>query len=289
MYKELRVPTAAGGLFVRDYAGDGPAFVMLHGFPDNLGIFDKIAPLVAESGRRVVVFDFLGFGDSDKPGEGYSFDQQAGDVLAVADALHLDRIIPVGHDAGGAVAVNFALSHPERTAEVALLNCFYGNSPSLRFPELILFFATPELFALSGHFLRSPARFEEILAFQRTEFREILGTEEQVDYDGFLAPLIDENFRRQGSGPAFAHMTAELLTEVAREDRNMPALERLDIPFRLIWGGEDPYLSAAVAEEIAKHLRYATTTVLSGAGHWPQLDRPAEVTRALLQDVDSGK
>jgi pimeloyl-ACP methyl ester carboxylesterase len=69
----------------------------------------------------------------------------------------------------------------------------------------------------------------------------------------------------------------------------MAALEQLDVPFRLIWGAEDPYLTPAVAEDIAKHLRSATTTVLSGAGHWPQIDRPAEVTRALLQDTDSGK
>lgn len=288
MYKELRVPTPAGELYAHDYPGSGPAFVMLHGFPDNLGIFDKIAPRVAESGRRVVAFDFLGFGDSDKPGSGYSFEQQTGDVLAVADALGLDRITPVGHDAGGAVAVNFAVAHPERTAEVALLNCFYGTSPSLRFPELIEFFATPGLTALSQHFLRTPARFAEILEFQRSMFREVLASEEQIDYDEFLAPLIDENFSRQGSGPAFAHMTSQLLAEVAREDQSMAALENLEIPFRLIWGAEDPYLVLAVAEEISRHLRDCTSTVLPGAGHWPQIDRPAEVTRALLARADAG-
>ncbi|SEO87909.1 Pimeloyl-ACP methyl ester carboxylesterase [Actinacidiphila rubida] len=287
MYTEIRVPTPAGELYVRDHPGEGPAFVMLHGFPDNLGIFDKLAPLVEESGRRAVAFDFLGFGDSDKPGTGYSFEQQVADVLAVADALHLDRIIPVGHDAGGAVAVNFALAYPERTAEVALLNCFYGSSPSLRFPELILFFATPGLAALSQHFLRTRARYAEIVEFQRAKFREVLESEEQIDYDEFLAPLIDENFTRQGAGPAFAQMTAQLFAEVAREDQKMPELEKLDIFFRVIWGAKDPYLTPAVAGDISKHLLNATTTVLPSAGHWPQIDRPHEVARALLAHADS--
>lgn len=124
IYQERRVPTSRGELYIRDYHGSAPAFVMLHGFPDNLRIFEKVAPLLASAGRRVVLFDFLGFGASDKPGKGYSFDQQVGDLLAVVDALNLDTVVPVAHDAGGPAAVNFALRYPRRTAAVALLNSF---------------------------------------------------------------------------------------------------------------------------------------------------------------------
>ena len=127
-YQERRVPTARGELYARDYPGSAPAFVMLHGFPDHLGIFEKIAPLLAGAGRRVVLFDFLGFGASDKPGTGYSFDQQVSDLLAVADAFSLGEVIPVAHDAGGPAAVNFALRHPGRTAAVVLLNTFYASA-----------------------------------------------------------------------------------------------------------------------------------------------------------------
>jgi len=59
-YHERRTPTTRGELHVHDYPGAGPAFVMLHGFPDNLRIFEPIAPLLASAGRRVVLFDFLG-------------------------------------------------------------------------------------------------------------------------------------------------------------------------------------------------------------------------------------
>lgn len=275
--------TAGGEIYVRDYPGSGPAFVMLHGFPDNLLIFGKIAPQLAAAGRKAVIFDFLGFGASDKPGSGYSFDQQVGDLLAVADSLGLDRIVPVAHDAGGPAAVNFALRYPQRTASVVLLNSFYANAPTLRFPEFIEFFATPSLSALSRHFLQKPALFAELLQFQRGEFRAPLATGAQAEYDTFLGPVIDENFRRRpGAGAAFAEMTGQLLPEVARNDRRLTDLEALDIPFHLIWGAQDPYLNTGVAEDLVRHLRSATTTVLPGAGHWPQIDCPEEVVQALL-------
>jgi haloalkane dehalogenase len=87
----------------------------MHGFPDNLHIYDELIPYLTASGRRVVAFDFLGFGASDKSSDpAYSFKQQLGDLEAVVEALKLDKIVPVAHDASGPAAINFTLAHPER-------------------------------------------------------------------------------------------------------------------------------------------------------------------------------
>jgi haloalkane dehalogenase len=130
---------------------------MLHGFPDNSHIYDALIPYLSAAGRRVVAVDFLGFGASDKPANAnYSFAQQLGDLEAVAETLDLDKIIPVGHDAGGPSAINFALKHPGRTAFVTLMNVFYGDVPGLRVPELIEVFSNKKLEALHRHFLQSP-------------------------------------------------------------------------------------------------------------------------------------
>jgi pimeloyl-ACP methyl ester carboxylesterase len=284
-YLERRAPTPRGELYVRDYPGAGPAFVMLHGFPDNLRIFEPIAPLIASAGRRVVLLDFLGFGKSDKPGHGYSFDQQVEDVLAVADELGLGEIVPVAHDAGGPAAVNFALRFPARTAAVVLLNSFYASAPTLRLPEFIELFATASLESLTRYILQRPELFAQLLQFQRDEFRGALDSDKRSGYDDFLGPLIDENFRQQPSaGPAFAQMTAQALPEVARNTRRLAELKQLDVPFHLIWGAEDPYLNIGVAANLAEHLRHVKTTLLQGAGHWPQIDQPRDVVEALLAD-----
>ena len=65
-FTEHRVRHAGGSLYVRDFPGSGPAFVLLHGFPDNSYIYDHLIPHLAGAGRSTIAFDFLGFGASDK-------------------------------------------------------------------------------------------------------------------------------------------------------------------------------------------------------------------------------
>ena len=85
-FVEPHVPREKGKVFARDYKGDGPDFGLTHGFLDNLHIYDELIPYLVAGGRRVVTFDFLGFGASDKPsGATYSFKQQLGDMEAVVD------------------------------------------------------------------------------------------------------------------------------------------------------------------------------------------------------------
>lgn len=70
----------------------------MHGFPDNPHIQDELIPYLAAGGRRVVRFDFLGFGASDNPRRGPQFQAAAiAHMEAVVDALGLDKIVPVPH------------------------------------------------------------------------------------------------------------------------------------------------------------------------------------------------
>ena len=72
-----------------------PAFVLLHGFPDNSHIYDDLIPHLVSAGRRTVAIDFLGFGASDKPEDApYSFARQLGDLEAVVEALGSIRSSP---------------------------------------------------------------------------------------------------------------------------------------------------------------------------------------------------
>lgn len=80
----------------RGFAGSLPAFVLLHGFPDNSHIYDGLIPHLVSAGRRTVAIDFPGFGASDKPEHAqYSFAQQLGDLEAVVAALGLEKSSPL--------------------------------------------------------------------------------------------------------------------------------------------------------------------------------------------------
>jgi pimeloyl-ACP methyl ester carboxylesterase len=283
-FEERRVQREGGSLYVRDFAGGGTPFVVLHGFPDNSHIYDDVIPHLVNGGRRVLAVDFLGFGSSDKPeGATYSFGQQLGDVEAVVRDLGLDKIITVGHDAGGPAAVNFGLKHPDRTSAICLMNAFYGQAPGLLVPEFIELFSNKNLRALSNHFLASPQQFGWLLNFQREQMQVGMKESQKAHYNEFLGPIIDNNFRqRPSSGPAFGQMTHLLTDEVVANTARLTEFRRSSIPMHFIWGDADPYLHISVAEYMRSQAKKGTLHVIE-AGHWPQVDEAAEVARIMLE------
>src|SRR5262249_54971665 len=86
---ESRRGAAPGGrIHVTDFPGDEPALVVMHGFPDDSRVYDRLAPLLAP--RRVVAVDWLGYGRSDRVESG-PFDgaQHRRELRAVFDSLEL--------------------------------------------------------------------------------------------------------------------------------------------------------------------------------------------------------
>jgi haloalkane dehalogenase len=282
-FSEHRIPRGEASLYARDYAGDGPAFVLMHGFPDNLHIWDDLVPYLVASGRRVVTFDFLGFGASDKPaGTAYSFRQQLGDLETVVEHLGLGRIVPVAHDSSGMAALNYALAHRERVESVIMLNSAYSEESTVLWPEMITLFATANLQSLAVAIAQSPAQFGWLLQWQQKRFLDALPEAQKPHFSTFIGPLISENFVAQpGAGPAFVQLAAEFFAEHARNAGHLAALKALDIPVKLIWGQYDPYFPVSLAERRQAQLGNASLTVIP-AGHWLQADAPAQVAKAML-------
>src|SRR5918997_4146371 len=80
-------------------AGEGPAVLLLHGFPDSARLWRHQIPTLADAGFRVVAPDQRGFGDSDKPQaiDAYGFGHLISDVLAVLDDAGVEKAHVVGH------------------------------------------------------------------------------------------------------------------------------------------------------------------------------------------------
>jgi pimeloyl-ACP methyl ester carboxylesterase len=108
-----------------------------------LHLYDRLLPHLSPP-RRVVAFDFLGWGRSDKPsGYPYTTDNQVGDLDAVITQLKLGPVVLVAHDASGPPAIDWALAHPERVEGLVLLNTYYCEMPTLRRPEATGFSPRP--------------------------------------------------------------------------------------------------------------------------------------------------
>jgi haloalkane dehalogenase len=282
-FSEHHIPRGEGGVYARDYAGAGPAFVLMHGFPDNLHIWDDLIPYLVASGRRVVTFDFLGFGASDTPsGATYSFKQQLGDLEAVVEGLGLGKIVPVAHDSSGMATLNYALTHPNGVDSVIMLNSAYSEDSTVLWPEMITLFATQSMQPLALAIAQSPEQFGWLLKWQQKQFLDSLPEAQKPHFNAFIGPLISENFIAQpGAGPAFVQLAAQFFDEHARNAKRLPELGTLDIPVKLIWGRYDPYITVAVAERRQSQLKNASLTVIP-AGHWLQADEPAEMAKAML-------
>jgi pimeloyl-ACP methyl ester carboxylesterase len=255
----------------------------MHGFPDNLHIWDDLIPYLLAGGRRVVTFDFLGFGASDKPaGAVYCFKQQLGDLEAVVAGLDLGKIVPVAHDASGMATLNYALAHPDGVDSAIMLNSAYSEDSTILWPEIITLFATRSMQSLAIAIAQSPEQFGWLLKWQQKQFVDALPEVQKPHFSRFIGQLISDNFTAQPSaGPAFVQLAADFIEEHARNAKRLPELRTLDIPVKLIWGQYDPYITVAVAERRRSQLKNAFLTVIP-AGHWLQADEPAQVATAML-------
>jgi pimeloyl-ACP methyl ester carboxylesterase len=114
---------AAGIRFHLAEAGTGDPVVLLHGWPQHWFAWRKVAPLLAAR-YRVICPDLRGFGWSEAPPGAYDKQALAEDVLAILDALDLERVDLVAHDWGAWVGFLLCLGHPERVAHYVALNMY---------------------------------------------------------------------------------------------------------------------------------------------------------------------
>jgi haloalkane dehalogenase len=276
----VTVKTSRGDLHVVDHPGDEPALVLMHGFPDDSRIYDRLVPHLAP--RRVVTFDFLGYGRSDRPEAAADVVDRRQELADVLDGLGLESVGLVGHDASGPVAIDHALSSPDRVEGIALLNTYYGRTPAVRFPEIIWLFADPQLRPLADAMVADPD--QRLWLLQHTA-RQFGG--EQLDPNGVEARSILPQFfgdaEQPDSLPAIRAWTATLFAELDEQDRRIAAgqLAALDTPVTLVFGERDNYLSAGVARHLASLFPHAHVDLLADASHWPQWDQ-AEALAPLL-------
>ena len=255
---------------------DGPAVVLLHGFPEFwYGWRKQIAPL-AEAGLRVIVPDQRGYNQSSKPPHvrDYRLQELTADVIAIADQIGRENILLVGHDWGAAVAWNTAMRYPGRIEKLAILNVphpavmlrFLKTNPRQMLRSwYMLFFQIPRLPELLC--LRDGAR--TLLRTSRP------GTFSPEDLDRYR-----EAWRQPGAVTAMINWYRALLREIP--DR--AAVEtRVSVPTRILWGKQDRFLMSAMAAESLKYCDHGELFEFPEATHWIQHEEPERVNQLLIE------
>jgi len=252
--------------------GEGPAVLLLHGFPDSSKVWRNQVPRLVDAGLRVVVPDLRGFGESDRPDgiDDYGVRRSVRDLHAVLDTLDIERARVVGHDFGAVVAWVFAGTAPDRVERLVAMSVGHPNTARERTVEqrekawYQLFFQFTDV-------------AEELLRRDDWKLmREILRG--AGDLDRYLADLT-----RPGALTAALNWYRANLSP-RRELEQGPALPAIAAPTLGLWSSGDNYLTEDRMIRSGEHVtgpwRYER---IDGASHWLQLDRPDEVN-ALLVD-----
>jgi pimeloyl-ACP methyl ester carboxylesterase len=270
-------------LHVEVTAGSGPAVVLMHGFPDNIHLYDRLVPYL--EGRQLVRFDFLGWGRSDKPiGYPYTADNQTKDLAAVIESLPSDmnarQLVLVAHDASGPPAIDWALAHPSRVSMLVLLNTYYHWTPGLRRPPAIALYSTPLVRdAARAAARRWPELDRRLYRWQVGRFIHDAELRDQ------MVPQLYQDF--VPAREAFWRLNDDLIGTVLSRRRRAGAMRTFTPPVRIIFGAEDRYLNPGVALKFAELFPNSELHLIPRAGHYVQVDEPERVAHIIADGVPS--
>lgn len=252
-------------------AGEGFAVVLLHGIPGSArtwdGVVGRLSPL-----HRVVVPDLLGFGASSRPTGARPLHAEAqaaalGDTL---DSLGIGRMILVGHDFGGPVALTFTRRHPERVAGLALLSTNAFTDTPIPFPLSLV--TVPVAGPAAARMLFSRPSLAMMVR------RGFGPGSSPADLDRYLGD--------KGQAEAIRTIFAASLRQLAELYRPIEdALGAISVPTLVGWGDHDPFFPVEHGRRTARAIPGAELRLYEGAGHFLPEERPEEVAADIARLV----
>ncbi len=260
---------------------DGPAVVLLHGFPDFWYSWRHQIPALAAAGFRTIAPDMRGYNLSSKPAEVSAYEPRrlAGDIRDLIHERGAERAFLAGHDWGAAVAWVTAMAHPEVVERLAILNVPHPRRmlEALRRPGrqlakswYMFFFQLPWL----------PER-----AVRADDWRAFRYGFEHDARPGAFTPADIDRYREAWSRPGAITATLNYYRASMRRTgaARRGALGPVTAPTLVIWGEHDRYLSSELAEPARGDVPGLTRVVrLPEASHWVQHDEPDRVSELLI-------
>lgn len=241
-------------------AGSGPPLLCLHGWPQHWWTWRHLLAELAPD-YRVICPDLRGYGWSSIPETGYDKQQMATDVLALLDALGLDRVGLIGHDWGGVIGFLLCLRAPDRFERYLALNTGHPFvRPSLpRLATLWRFnYQVAQALPVLGPLL---ARRLVPEAFARIGAGDAWSPSTRETY---LAPLRQPARARAATLTYRTFLTREILPILAGRYRG----QRLRVPTLFVHGDADLCLSPAFVAGGERHADDFRLELVPGAGHF---------------------
>jgi 3-oxoadipate enol-lactonase len=240
--------------------GVGPPVVLIHGLADDHRAWRRVAGRLMLD-HRVILYDLRGHGASSLGSPDGRLSQLGGDLLALCDALQLERCVLAGFSLGGTIAMRAAIDAPERVAALALV------ATSSRVGG-----------AAQGWYLERAAMVDE----GGERLRETLDEDTADVYRARPAETAAGlHIRRASTRDPRGYANACRAMAALREQPLDDELGQITAPTTILAGDKDQHCPPRAAEIIAQRIPESTIEVLPGAGHPLPVERPDETAEAI--------
>ena len=260
-------------VFYREAGNDGaPKLLLLHGFPSASHMFRDLIPLLADR-FHIVAPDLPGFGNSDMPGRGHSFDQIAGTIGRFTEIVGFDRYAIYVFDYGAPTGFRLAVNYPDRiTAIISQNGNAYEEGLSEGWNPIRAYWQDP-----------SEANREALRAFLKPEttiWQYTHGVPDPmiVSPDGYSL----DNFYL--SRPGVAEVQLDLFGDYKSNVALYPTFQQYfrtrKPPFLAVWGRNDPFFIPAGAEAFKRDMPSAVVRFFD-TGHFALETHASEIAAAI--------
>jgi len=224
--------------------------------------FKKNVNALSETGYRVIVIDIPGYGQTSKPTDAiYNLDFFTHYLDEFLVQKNITQAILIGNSLGGAIAIGYALDHPDKVSHLILMAT--GGVE-----EREIYFATEGIQAMVKYPMGSPEFTKEVLG----ELLKLL----VFDPKHVTQELIDERWQilQTQNAQVLASMQIPNLTD---------RLQELSIPILGFWGYEDKFCPISGAHTIISHCNDARMNMLSQCGHWVMIEHSEYFNNQCIQ------
>jgi pimeloyl-ACP methyl ester carboxylesterase len=257
---EYRIPVSGGGsLWCWDTGGSGQPVILLHPGSGSGESWPYQQPVLARAGFRAIGYSRRGAYGS-VAGTEAEADTVSGDLNTLADHLGLGRFHLNGSAAGGSVALDYALSHPDRLRSLTVSGSVMGVLDA-------------EYQALTKALQPDP------FGDMPVDFKELGPSYRAGNRDGVAAWLAISE--RAKTADAFPQPTLNVIT--------WAALETISVPVQLITGDADLYSPPSLMRLNAQHLQDPETHIIREAGHNPHWEQPDAWNNVLLRFLNRNR
>jgi pimeloyl-ACP methyl ester carboxylesterase len=251
----------------------GTSVFVLHGFPSSSYDWHLVVPELAKR-VRVVTFDFIGYGLSDKPDRRYSIFEQADLAQGVAIDCGVESCVLVSHDMGDTVAAELMMRQAEGKLPFTIERSILTNG-SIFIDMAQLSTGQQFLLSLPDERLGEPLGLDGM----RPGLTQTFG---KPPVDSELDAMV-ELIRHNGGDQLLPRLIRYIEERRQNQERFTNGLVSFAGPMTALWGELDPIAVVAMTDRL-KDLRPSTEVERwADVGHWPSLEAPDRVAGAILE------